>query len=296
MAQRITCCLIAFLLFAWHPMGANHDSARFELQKGFIILSATIDGRTGSFILDSGAPGLVLNSKRFATRGKDVAMVGSGGSLTGQVVKGKRFEWGSFDMGSIDAFVIDLTYLETSLGREIAGLIGTDLFKGHDILIDYEERTVHIGDDMCGMRDTNEFVALPLERDDHLLTVRIEYRGRSLRFGIDTGSRSNLISTRIVKAMSPKDVASDGPIAVVGADQNPILTEEYIISGLQTVNTDLEPTHFVAQDLSYVKDVTGVNLDGILGHEFFKGSRIWLCKERKNLYVTKSSFELLALR
>ena len=296
MAKRITCYLIGLLLLGWSTTGANHDSARFELQKGFIILSATIDGHTGSFILDSGAPGLVLNSKRFDSTGEDIAMVGSGGQLTGQLVRDRQFQWGAFDMESIDAFTIDLTYLETALDREITGLIGADLFEGYDIYIDYEQRTLHIGDDMCAQKNSDDYVALPLERNDHVLTVNVSYHGRSLRFGIDTGCRSNLISSRLVTAMAPEDIVSGEPIAVVGADQNEVVSRKILISNLEAANSTLEPTEFVSQDLKEMVDATGVQLDGILGHEFFKGSRVWLCKDRKNLYVAKSSFALLALR
>ena len=211
--------MIFCLLLVFTTTEAHNDSSAFELRNGFVIITATLDGVSGSYILDSGAPGLVLNSKRFDLNGQNVELGGVGGKMTGQVVAGHNFMWKSVKLEDVSAVSIDLSYLENAVGVDIAGLIGMDVFRGHDILIDYTSKQVFIGDhSCCSPADLDRYVALPLVKNDHLLIVKMTYRGTDLRFGIDTGSRSNLLSKKASGEIFPEDFRRLGAVKLIGAD------------------------------------------------------------------------------
>jgi hypothetical protein len=272
---------------------AHNDSSAFELRNGFVIISATLDGDTGHYILDSGAPGLVLNSRRFDLNGTSVELAGVGGSMTGKEVSGHNFTWKSVELDGIDAITIDLGYLEDAVGLDIAGLIGMDVFKGHDILIDYASRHVFIGDhECCSQADVDGFVKLPIVKNDHILTVKMSYRGSELLFGIDTGSKSNLLSKAAAGQIFPEDYRNLGKIKLIGADQRETMTEEWLISAFRASGIPIDPVPYVIQDMTGIDKVQKLGLDGILGHEFFRDSKILISKDRKSLYVKSNAFPL----
>jgi hypothetical protein len=265
------------------------------LRNGFVIISATLDGDTGHYILDSGAPGLVLNSQRFDLKGTSIEVAGVGGTTSGMKVTGHSFAWESVEFDGIEAITIDLSYLENAVGLDIAGLVGMDVFQGHDILIDYGSRQVFIGDhNCCSQADVGGFVKLPIVQNDHILTVKMSYRGSELYFGIDTGSKSNLLSKAAASKVFPEDYRNLGKIKLIGADQNEVITEEWLVSAFRASDISIDPIPFVIQDMSSIDKVQNLGLDGILGHEFFRDSKILISKDRKSLYVKSDVIPMYA--
>ena len=297
MKRRITCCLVFCLFLVFTTTKAHNDSSSFELRNGFIIVTASLDGVTGSYILDSGAPGLVLNSSRFDLQGETVELGGVGGEMSGQIVSGHDFIWESVVISSLEAISIDLTYLESATGLPLAGLIGMDLFEGRDIMIDYARRQVFVSDqDCCGKADLSNFVPLPLVKNDHVLIVKMSYRGTELLFGIDTGSRSNIISKSAADKVFPEDYRRLDAIKLIGADQRETMTEEWLISAFRASDIDMDPIAFVIQDMDPIRKVQDISMDGILGHEFFQESQIMISGDRKYIYVKSSSIPLYVQR
>lgn len=297
MKRRITCYLIFCLLLVLTTTKAHNDSSSFELRNGFIIVSASLDGVRGNYILDSGAPGLVLNSKRFDHSGEEVQLGGIGGEMSGEIISGHNFIWESFKITSLEAISIDLTYLESAVGESISGLIGMDIFSGRDIMIDYARKQVFIGDQhCCGKADLENFVALPLVKNDHVLIVKMSYRGTELLFGIDTGSRSNIISRVAADKVFPEDYRRLGSIKLIGADQRETMTEEWLINAFRASNIKMDPIPFVIQDMNPIRKIQEISLDGILGHEFFQESQILIAGDRKTIYVRGNSIPLYVQR
>lgn len=293
MTRKFFCSILACCLIAQTAIKAGHDSASFELQKGFIIIDAIIDGDSGTFILDSGAPGLVLNSRRIDSEGVAIAAKGTGGSIAAQILSDRDFQWSSFDMQNISAISIDLSYLETSLDREITGLVGIDLFKGYDVLIDYGSQTVHIGDAACCAPGSEYATVLPLEIHDHVMTVSMKYGNKTLRFGIDTGSPSNLLCARLLKSFESCDVTELNIVKLVGADQTEITTKKIRLQGLTAEGNALGATDFVLQDMTGLSR-PHLKLHGLLGQNFFGASKVWITKERDHLIIEKTGTSLIA--
>ena len=263
--------------------GPDHMVAEFELANGFIIVEATVDGHTGAFIFDSGAPGLVLNSTYRTGSGVAIALAGVGGSVSGEIVTPITFALQHLQLENLEALSIDLTYLEEAVQRPIHGLIGLDLFAGYGVMIDYAQQAMRIV-----QSETEGFTAphitLPIEMDGHVPVIILDNAGTQMRFGIDTGSRSNLISQQTVGNIESADYVKD--IELIGADQQVILTSEVNISTLNSQGLCLGELPFVIADLSHTAEVLNAPIDGVLGHNFFQHRQMFINAERTGLLIS----------
>ncbi len=110
-----------------------------------MLLELKADSLSGNFILDTGAPHLVLNKTYFRNYPTFGAVYASG--ITGSVEPGAEIRLGKLDFGGlyfedVDADMISLSHLEEKKGVRILGLLGLNLFKNLEMLIDIEQSTL----------------------------------------------------------------------------------------------------------------------------------------------------------
>ena len=218
------------------------------------------------------------------------------GKSEASIVRDRDFVWRIVAIEDIEAVSIDLTYLEKALGREIAGLIGFDLFTGYDIIIDYDAHTIALTTDAWQHSYEPDFVRLPLTQHEHILSIEVTYDQRVLRFGIDTGSKSNLLDYCMSALINDEDYVELGPILLTGADQTDTRTKTILIEGLEIGKHNVGPTKFVLADLTPFQEAHGLKLHGILGHPFFENSRLVIDKDRSHVYLSKSVIQAIVSR
>ena len=100
--------LTAVLSAATISVFASGISGDFELHSGFVVVTAQVDGQAGTYILDSGAPGRVLNARH--CRGAKAGIVevsGTGGTRKAGLVEVRIFQWGNFEKADFEAIVVD---------------------------------------------------------------------------------------------------------------------------------------------------------------------------------------------
>ena len=124
---------------------------------------------------------------------------------------------------------------------------------------------------------------------DHMMIVEIDQKGDSFKFGIDTGSRSNLISKKALSNISKSDITVTRQIILVGSDQNEVLTRELLIDGFHSSNMGIETTLFVEHDMTDIRKMNGMDIDGILGHSFFAEGTLIIDKNREQIHISKGA-------
>ena len=98
------------------------------------MVQAKADTTLGNFILDTGAPNLVLNITYFrdypTTYTADAEHTGVTGSApTVTKTEIKKFSLGTLDYNRVEADLTDLGNIENSKGIKILGLLGLEFFK-----------------------------------------------------------------------------------------------------------------------------------------------------------------------
>ena len=169
----------------------------FELVNNLPVVQATVNGRTGNFILDTGAETTLLNQRYFA--GVPVAApVGAG--VTGAFNKTAtyqvgRFAWQDLILQDVPLTATDLTHLGAA---PLLGLLGADLLTHYAVTLDYATRTatLRVADEPQPLPPPQ--LTLPFTRRGHLSIVAVAIAGQSYDLAIDTGASINMLAENLL--------------------------------------------------------------------------------------------------
>jgi len=235
-----------------------------SLKQGFIITEAVIDGQTVLVILDSGAPGLVLNQKYYeANQDSVVSCSGIYGNFECRSRLVKRWEWLGVSSRNTSALVTDLSFLERSLNKEVHALIGLSVLHQFYVEIDYDQQVIRLE------KDLEEYPASSFNRFqyvNHLPVITCKVNGEKRILGLDTGSECNFL----FDFTPPADqhlLSSSSPIIIVGTDNKENLKHRMMMN-LTLYNEENSYASEFIVDLDDQDDIRDLGFDGMLGQPF----------------------------
>ncbi len=135
-------CLLGFSAVPLRELGTGHH-----------LVDATVNGRKGTFILDTGANASVVHAGvaprlGLPAKGVPAGAFGLGGGMKAQQVKLERLEIGGVAIRRGRIMTSDLSQLVQVLGTvsrgEIAGIIGQDVMKEHRAVIDVARPVLYL--------------------------------------------------------------------------------------------------------------------------------------------------------
>ena len=125
----------------------------FELYKNFVFIPVNINGsKPYHFVLDTGANVSFLNETlanglNIEIKHHHESSIGTGETSTRLgFAKGVLLGLDGIDVPASRVAVVPLADIESSVGRQIDGILGADLFKRWVVTIDYAARTVTLDD------------------------------------------------------------------------------------------------------------------------------------------------------
>lgn len=134
-------CYFIFLSpsFASYQIDGVLAQLKIETCGKIILIPGEVDGVSGHFILDTGAPELILNKHYFSDhpKGHRKVMEDIDRQLECQMMQVRHFTMGNVFRDNFPATIADLQATEAALGREILGLLGHDVLKHFEVRIDY---------------------------------------------------------------------------------------------------------------------------------------------------------------
>jgi hypothetical protein len=181
----------------------------FSRAGNLILIKAKADTTEGNFILDTGAPGLVLNITYFRDYAATTEINEEQNGMTGEVSSVKKTQINNFSFGCIKAVVVpadlvNLGHIENTRGIRILGLIGLSIFKRFEMIIDYENNLLYLHRIAKKevyknplLSDTSKYSAVPVEIWNNKIVTRTTMAGKKLRFIIDSGAESNVLDSRL---------------------------------------------------------------------------------------------------
>lgn len=240
----------------------------FELDRGMIYLAAETDMETGQFLLDTGAPSLVINEEPQPDEESPYTAQSCGATVSIGLKEVTEFSWAGIDLRDIEAITLDLSHLEEARKASVAGMIGYDLLKNYTLLLNYETEELALLRPRPWHKWSEHapLMRIPFELSDHLPVIEFQYAGQILHLGIDTGAATNLLSNTII--LSPS--AKNSPIVlaeVQGLDQQISKGERQELQDV-TYKDHHFSDEFLLLDLSHLQDESGKTLDGLLGYPF----------------------------
>lgn len=173
-----------------------------------LVVEARVDTLVGNFIIDTGAPGLVLNNTYFRKYwvSSDL-MASNAANISAGPVRNtwvNELEVKELRLEQLKARLTELGHIENQTNTRILGLLGVSILKSFTVTIDLQQnvlilqRTNKVGeskhelDNVRGKTPINKSV-FKLVNNSILLPTHIA--GKRLLFCLDTGAETNVLSS-----------------------------------------------------------------------------------------------------
>lgn len=285
------------------PLTVAADSSSFILPfsraGNLILVKATADTTTGNFVLDTGAPHLVLNITYFrnypvqSNEGERNGITGNA-FMAGQTTVAD-FSWGPAHYYRLNADLANLGNIENSKGVRILGLIGMELLRNFEMIIDYEKNLIYLHrfrrkvpssyrNEL--LADTAAYSVVPITITDNRIMLQSVLAGKKIKLIIDSGAETNLLDSRLpdkvfenvsITGRTMLSGAGAGKIEVLKGDLQQLQIGNRSLANLPVLITNLERTCF-----SY-----GGCVDGILGFDFLMLKKIGFNFVTNKMYIWK---------
>lgn len=268
------------------PTGtAAYSSIPFEVFNRMIYLEASIDGKTGVCILDTGSPSVIVNRETTTTASVQAATLSSELEIRETVIR--RLQLGEMKKKNLRGLAVPFGEFASDHSEEVLGLVGYSVLKDYETLYDFENKLLHLfpSHNAAIHRAATPVKKIELSMDGHLPVVTIQLGARKLRFGLDTGAATNILDEALIGEL-PENLIQWLPMEQMrclnGRYQD---VEAATLNQLSIDEYPLEPMKFLFVDLSKVNDNTEEQLDGLLGYAFFSQLLCSINYQQKQLNI-----------
>ncbi|MBX2876340.1 MAG: aspartyl protease family protein [Saprospiraceae bacterium] len=247
---------------------ANSYKIPIEIVRGMIYLEAEMNGTKGLFILDTGAPSLIVNQDKADGQQADALSLNAGIQVV--ETKVESFKIGGIRQRNLDALALDLSHLEQASGRQILGLVGYNVFEHFALLFDFDQQVLFLSPSSQKVQPSlnQPEATLPFTLHDHLPIVTVSIGKKQLKFGIDTGAASNLLDKRFLEEVTSSSIQYLPNEEIQGLDRRVQIVQAAKLTVNGEEGWDFGRSKFLFTDLSFLREHTGCQIDGLLGSPF----------------------------
>jgi len=203
------------------PPSANVPA---KVLNGLLVVEAEVDGRRGNFLLDTGAPALVLNKREFTPPGTETTLAAAGSTGVNGKMAGmsyhrvQKFDWQGISFQQKEVPTLDLTSLEQKLGGlPLLGLIGYNVLSQYAVTLDYRAGLVRLR--QPGPATTPALMRVPFTLSGHLPVVALAVGGQTFQVGVDCGAQANLLDQQYQAGLA-RELRKISTARLSGADAN----------------------------------------------------------------------------
>ena len=258
------------------------NSSNFNLVGGLIMVNATINGEPGAFILDTGAPSLVLNTKEEKSNFVLASSVSSSIKVGETMVE--NFQWGSYEKTNLAAYTLDISHMNGG-GKSPDGLIGYQVLKNNAVMINFHESEITLlskKDLKKKIKSSDEVITIPFSTDGHLPIIKLKINNKTYRFGLDTGAEQNLLNKSLFDATNPSNIQYELMQGLDGGIRKVAVGE---LKNLKSKAYQIDQLKFLYSDFSGITD--SYEIDGLLGLPFFQGKTFVIDYRKNQLHIWK---------
>lgn len=261
----------------------NLRTNNFEYLGGLIHVDAFLNGEVGSFIFDTGAPTLVINSKQNEEESLQASGIHENFSIG--LIRVQSFEWGKISKANFQGLTVDMDHFKGNGSENLKGLIGYEMVANKGVGIDFLNQNISL----FSARELKKFLksnqprlSLPFVLEGHLPVIEVEINNKTFRLGIDTGAEANILDELKIKEASPGFLHKE---TIQGLDKTVKVAKVGKVAKFQIGSDLFKDISFLFSDMSQLRGGHfDYNIDGLLGLSFFKGKRIIIDYPRKRIY------------
>ena len=287
-------------LFQTFTAGSDSCIIPFSRAGNLILIRAKADTTEGNFILDTGAPGLVLNITYFRNYPVTTDTQEEQSGITGTVLAVKKTEVGKlvFDCVSSNAITADLVnlgHIENVRGVKIFGLIGLSVLRQFEMIIDYENSLLYLyripkknasSFKSSLLKDASAYNTVPIEIWNNKIVTRTTMAGKKLRLIIDTGAESNMLDSRLPNKIF-ENVEILRRIKLTGAGDKKVEALYGNLNNLTIGNQNTGSLPVIITNLEKTCLADNSCIDGILGFDFLSLHKIGFNFVNNKMFIWK---------
>lgn len=227
---------------------------------------------------------LVLNERPISKGQKEGRGISEG--LVAYEVTVKEFNWSGINKKNVDAFKVDISHLEKVSGKDLAGIIGYDILKEVELLVDYTAQTVKLSPLKAEKSNIQKPIAvIPFTMQAHLPVIKVKIGKKKLRLALDPASESNILDSKIFGKINTDLISNQQVGEIQGVDQQIKQVQVATIAQTNVKDLPFEAMPYLFTDLSHLKSESGLYIDGLLGYPFFKQGRMSINYKEQKIYV-----------
>ena len=274
---------------------AKQIAIPFQLMEKLIAVDVEVNGELRKFLLDTGAPKVILNSKYFEEAKDTISkkIISSTKGVNGSVTGMNLIHIDSLDFNGIrlmdqEVLTLDLSNLEDHGGLEIYGLIGYELIKDFDLVFDYSNMLLTLvapevfENYELEVLKNSPSVVIPTKQNTHLPIIETLVNGEAYRFGLDSGAETNLLDDDLyLKLAEHLSETSIDTLSGVGGNHQEVPIG--FIRNTEIGNKSFQDMETVFSDISHINDGYQIKIDGIIGYELLSRQVSVLSYSRKEL-------------
>lgn len=264
----------------------------FEKAGNLVLVKAELDGNEGVFILDTGAPTLVVNQQ---SNQQEINAKGITGQLSANDTFIKNFRWNNAEWKNLSGLSVDMCHFNEVSKNGVRGLIGYEILKDYEVIVDPSAQTITLLSNRKDLPyDPNSVLAaLPMQQQDHMPVIELLINGKKILLGIDTGAEINFLDQGLFEKGQLTDFEELGSGIVRGLGGNSEKRERKVkVKNTQAGEIKLVDQTFTISDLSalFPKNGDGLKVQGIVGNAFLNQFR-YSINYRKGTFLILSKIE-----
>lgn len=250
----------------------------FKRVRNLISVEVKLNGVDRTFLVDNGAPILVLNSahiEKDTTENKITLSdaKGAGGTISDMGLEQiESFEFGGISLDTQELISMDLSHLEKETKTTFYGLIGYEIYKDYDLLFDYKKNTItFIKPEATEAFLKSNFkskkqIEVPIEMGAHIAVVDGFINGKKYSLGLDCGAESSLLDKKLEDKLKAnlRKIKTD---TLGGADKNFVEVLSGQLNSLVIGGVNFKKTEASFSDISHLNDGYELKLDGLIGYD-----------------------------
>lgn len=260
-----------------------------------LLIEARIDGVLGYFILDTGAPYLVLNQTYFRNfkleSGQEISDV-NGLAGAQQVTTVEKLEIRDLYYEDVMADVFDLSAIENKRGVKILGLLGVNLWLQLELEFDVNRSQLTVfnlsrkGERLATVPAGE--ASLILGEFDYLmrnnvLLLKSKIKDETLMLCFDTGSETVVLNNRLgEKVYANVEITNRKPLIAAGGQGLEVLYGN--LSNLN-VGCPIKQSKVIIANLAAIGKSYGIDIDGIIGYDLLKQGKLSVNFKKKVITV-----------
>lgn len=259
----------------------------FNSNNGIVLIQVLLNGHKRTFLLDSGAPFMTLNSRHVHPDHIEAGLLefkGIGGNVQSSRARIKTFNWQGLKLRNSLVYAMDLSHLENELGVEFHGLIGYRELMHFTLNIDYKTQRLTLWREF----NPDNFTVLariPFVLYNHLPVISVKIAKRQLKLGLDSGAAINLLDIKLLNSIDGF-IPAKREEQLHGAGSTSVTVQHGKLTSMSVYGTEFRNMRVVWSDVSVIKQSLG-DIDGLLGYEFLSKRRMAISFTDNCIYLIR---------